>query len=193
MTGIRPSKSQLTTDFEEVFSAHHLTKKYPILTGGIETGIVHWVFQSYYVILGKELGFQPITEYPFYEEGYRSIIGEDTNRNTQNHSDVSWLNPEGEIKCAIEFEKFQSNPREKARNLIHYTEQQSDLDLVILHYWDTNSQKTSHLIDDIKNELREGFDHHQPEADTVLIETAFLEGTQNGHTFTHIIDIFPQS
>jgi len=192
MAGIRPSKSQLTTDFEELFSADHLTDHYPILTAGIERGIVHWVFQSYYVLLGDELGFQPITEYPFFDEDYRSIIGEDTSRNTQNQSDVSWLNRGGEIKCAIEFEKFQSHPREKARNLIHYTEQQSDLELVILHYWDTNSQESNQLTQHIKKELRDGFNYHQPEADTILIETVFLDGPENGHTFTQIIDIFPQ-
>lgn len=193
MAGIRPSKSKLTTDFEELFSADHLTEHYPILTAGIEEGIVHWVFQSYYVLLGRELGFQPITEYPFFDEDYRSIIGEDTNRNTQNQSDVSWLDSDGTIKCAVEFEKYQSRPQEKARNLIRYTEQQSDLELIILHYWDTQSQESTQLTQKIKNELRNGFDYHQPGADTILIETVFLDSPENGHTFTQLIETYPHN
>lgn len=192
MAGIRPEKSKITTEFEQVFTANHITDHYPILTSGIETGIVHWLFQSYYVLLGNELGYQPITEYPFFDEDYRRITGEDTNRNTQNQSDVSWLNSDGAIKCAVEFEKYQSRPREKARNLIRYSEQQSDLDLIILHYWDTESQQSTPLTQDIKKDLRDGFDYYQPEADTILIETVFLNGPSNGHSFTQIIDTYPQ-
>lgn len=193
MAGIGPNKSQLTRNFEKIFSADHLTEHYPILTDGIDAGIVHWVFQSYYVILGNELGFQPITEYPFFNEDYRSIIGEDTNPNTQKQSDVSWLDRTGAIKCAVEFEKYRSRPHEKARNLIRYTEQQSDLELVILHYWDTKSQKSNPQTQNITNELRDGFKFHQPESDIILIETVFLNGPENGHTFTQLIDAYPHN
>jgi len=193
MTSIQPEKSQITLEFEKVFSSDHITDHYPILNSGIETGIVHWLFQSYYVLLGNELDYQPITEYPFFDEDYRMIIGEATNRNTQNQSDVSWLNRDGKIKCAVEFEKYQSHPRKKARNLIRYSEQQDDLDLIILHYWDTDSQRSTPLTKQIKDDLRDGFDYHQPEADTILIETVFLNESINGHSFTQIIDTYPQS
>lgn len=192
MSGFGPNKSVLTTRFEKTFSADHLTDQYPILTAGLESGIVHYLFQSYYVLLGNELGFQPVIEYPFFDEDYRRIIGKETTQEYQKYSDVSWLSDDGDINCAIEFEKFDSKPSQKARNLIRYTEQQSDLDLVVLHYWNTNSQVTSRVTDQIKTELRDGYEYHQPAADTMLIETAFLDGTENGHTFTQILDVFPQ-
>jgi len=192
MNGFKPNKTDLTKQFEYQFSNDHLLGKYPILNSGLESGIVHWLFQSYYVILGNKLGYQPIVEYPFFDEEYQQTIGASTNKNKQKKSDVSWLNKCEEIKCAIEFEKYSTKPREKARNLVRYSEQQSDLDLIILHYWDTSSHESDYLVEQIKKDFKNGFDYHRPEADTILIETVFLNGTENGHSFTKLVESFPQ-
>jgi hypothetical protein len=106
-------------------------------------------------------------------------------------SDVSWLNQAGNIKCTVEFEKFRSIPRQKAKNLVRYSEEQSDLDLIILHYWGTEPRSDTQTVSQIEEILRDGFDLVKPDADAMLIETMFTRGTQEGHTITHIVNTFP--
>lgn len=185
-----PPPSAVTEEFKAAFSEGHLKKKYPILQSGYKEGITHWIFQSYYVELGNNLGYQAIVEYPFFSKRYRETIGFDGG---MKRSDVSWLNKSSKITCTIEFEDFSTNPHQKARNLIRYSEEQDDLELIILHYWTTKSRSNSRTVKKIKEKLHNGFDYTKPQADAMLIETVFSKGTEKGHTLTHIVETFPHS
>lgn len=188
MVGIQSPPRKITERFKETFSEEHLIETYPILTTGTQSGIIHGLFQSYYVELGNSLGYQSVIEFPFFNSYYRETIGYDGG---MKRSDISWLDEDGGIKCTVEFEKFRSNPRLKAKNLVRYTEEQSDLDLVILHYWGTEPRSDTQTVAQIEEILRDGFELVKLEADAMLIETMFTNGTEEGHTITHIVNTFP--
>jgi len=183
------SESLLASVKEHVIGVEDIEAEYPMISPGIERGNIHSIYCSYYTTLGYRLGFIPITELRIFDEDFHIAIEEEANLNHAKRSDVGWYNNAGDqLQCLVEFERASKSPHKKAKHLIRYGKINDDIELLILHYWDTNIRRD---LDVLEKYFREGFETDSgahispPDADVLIVESVFTTDTNDMYSLAH--------
>lgn len=183
------SESLLAFVTDHVFSAEDIESEYPMISSGVERGNIHSIYCSYYTTLGYRLEFIPITELRVFDEEFYIAIEEEANLNHAKRGDVGWYDSSGEqLHCLVEFERASKVPHKKAKHLVRYGKIHDNVELLILHYWDTDIRRD---LDALERYFREGYETDSgahispPDADVLIVESVFNKNDNDMYSLTH--------
>lgn len=186
-----PPESEVCHQFHNAFQSLSLEESYPIVDDGVENGQLHWILESFHVLLGHRAGYQPFVESSVFDGDYEISIGGSTNRSKSDVADCCWLSMNhSDPVCMIEIERISNKPRTKAENLVRYSEQIETLELCVLHLYESALGDTP---DDVKEILAKGYTDDEidffPRCPSVVIESRF-SGADSAlqHRGTHLVD-----
>lgn len=194
----KPDPNQVTSEVTTHIEEEEIAARYPILAEVSKTNL-HSTGVSYYVLLGDELGYIPLSEWTIHDSVYQQAQGETPNGQRAKIADGAWLSPEtNEEVVAIEFQKWTSQEKihEKTRHLVEFSEMVESIDLVILHYWDTvgHRNELEQVKDYLSGEYTYNGEPYELRADALVIESVFnTEGAAHSHAYTELRQMIPTS
>jgi len=186
-----PPDTEICRQFDSAFQALSLEETYPVINRGIENGQLHWILQSFHVLLGHRANYQPLVEPSVFDGDYEISIGGSKDRSKSDIADCRWLTMEDSSPiCITEIERVSNKPQTKAKNLVRYSEQIETLGLCVLHLYESALGESP---DGIKEILAEGYTddgvNFVPRCPSVIIESRF-SGSESALQYqgTHLVN-----